>query len=75
MTDAERQAWTRYRAADRELDDARWALIAAVNARPFRWAVTAKLGRRRDRERRPAGAGELRCAIWRATPDHERPPG
>jgi hypothetical protein len=32
MTDRERRAWDRYLAAERELDDARWALMAAINA-------------------------------------------
>jgi hypothetical protein len=32
MTNREKSAWERYLAAERELDDARWALMAAINA-------------------------------------------
>jgi hypothetical protein len=32
MTDGQRQALQRYLDAERELEDARWALMAAINA-------------------------------------------
>lgn len=34
MTDGERKALERYLAAERELEKARWALMAAINAAP-----------------------------------------